>query len=124
MSTDQGTEKRQRQKEVLTTARPFNREKFLLILLSSIFAYQASIFAFGVWSCTRVTPQQNITEICPDLGTRYDQTFSVMIATTLALLTGGAAVTLTQRKPSLDDRVSSVQEKQGVRQPYPPQPKE
>jgi len=69
---------------------PFNREKFLLLLLASIFAYQASIFTFGVWSCTKVTPQASIKQICPDLGTRYDQTFSVMIATTLALLTGGA----------------------------------
>ena len=69
---------------------PFNREKFLLFLLSSIFAYQASVFAFGVWSCTRVMPKTAIKEVCPELGTRYDQTFSVMIATTLALLTGGA----------------------------------
>jgi len=80
--------------------RPFNREKFLLLLLASIFAYQASVFTFGVWSCTRVMPKTAIKEVCPDLGTRYDQTFSVMIATTLALLTGGAAVNFSQRRSS------------------------
>jgi len=78
----------------------FNREKFLLILLSSIFAYQATVFAFGVWTCTQITPKASVREICPDLGNRYDSTFQVMIATTLALLTGGAAMNLNQRKSS------------------------
>ena len=90
------------------TGSPFNREKFLLILLSSIFAYQASIFAFGVWSCTRVTPKTAIKQVCPELGQRFDQTFSVMIATTLALLTSSAAVNLTQRKQSSEDAVTRV----------------
>ena len=70
--------------------KPFNREKFLLLLLASIFAYQATVFAYGVYSCTRVMPKTAIKEVCPELGTRYDQTFAVMISTTLALLTGGA----------------------------------
>ena len=29
-------------------------------------------------------------ESCPNIGERYDQTFNVMVATTLALLTGSA----------------------------------
>jgi len=93
----------------------FNREKFLLILLASIFAYQATVFAFGVFVCTQIIPKASVQEICPDLGTRYDSTFQVMIATTLALLTGGAALSLGQRtssdrkKPALKDEPSSWQ---------------
>ena len=100
-------------------SKPFNREKFLLILLSSIFAYQATIFAYGVWSCTRVMPKTAIKEVCPDLGTRYDQTFSVMIATTLALLTGGAvAAGVSKRQDSSSgDRASSEPVQRPV---YPP----
>ena len=82
--------------------KPFNRERYLLLLLSSIFAYQATVFAFGVWSCTQVTPKATVREICPDLGTRYDSTFSVMIATTLALLTTGAVAGAAQ-KPGADN---------------------
>ena len=104
---------------------PFNREKFLLLLLSSIFAYQASVFAFGVWSCTRVMPKTAIKEVCPELGTRYDQTFSVMIATTLALLTSSAvAAGVSKRQDfSSGDRASSGPVQRPV---YPPgkQPKE
>ena len=82
--------------------KPFNREKFLLLLLASIFAYQATVFAYGVYSCTRVMPKTAIKEVCPELGTRYDQTFSVMIATTLALLTTGAVAGAAQ-KPGADN---------------------
>ena len=85
--------------------KPFNRERFLLYLLGAIFAYQAGVFAFGLWSCSQVTPTQAIRDVCPEIGTRYDQTFSVMIATTLALLTGGAVVGVNQRtRPSDGDK--------------------
>ena len=63
-----------------------NRQKFLLNLLAGIFAFQAGIFAFGVYYCAR----NGGLEECPTIGDRYEQTFSVMIATTLALLTGSA----------------------------------
>lgn len=105
------------------TGSPFNREKFLLILLSSIFAYQASIFAFGVWSCTRVTPKTAIKQVCPELGQRFDQTFSVMIATTLALLTSSAAVNLTQRKQSSEDTVTRVTQNDPTKKPRDSGPK-
>ena len=119
MSTDQGTEKRQRQKEVLTTSRPFNREKFLLFMLAGIFIWQAAIFTGGVIGCFRAGAKG----ACPDLGDRYENTVGIMVATTLALL-GASAVSSVTQQSSSGDRVSSVQEKQGVRQPYPPQPKE
>ena len=85
--------------------KPFNRERFLLYLLGAIFAYQGAVFAFGLWSCSKVRPTQAIRDVCPEIGTRYDQTFSVMIATTLALLTGGAVVGVNQRtRPSDGDK--------------------
>lgn len=63
-----------------------NRQKFLLNLLAGIFAFQAGIFAFGVYYCAR----NGGLEECPTIGDIYEQTFNVMIATTLALLTGSA----------------------------------
>jgi len=65
-----------------------SKEKFLLCMLAAIFTYQSSVFAFGLWQCSRVRPSNSITEVCPEIGKRYDQTFTVMISTTLALLTG------------------------------------
>ena len=65
-----------------------SKEKFLLYMLAGIFTYQAGIFGYGLYQCTKVSPQVAIREICPDIGKRYDQTFSLMVATTLALLTG------------------------------------
>ena len=63
-----------------------NRENFLLWMLAGIFAFQAGIFGFGVYYCS----VNGGFKACPEIGRRYEQTFSVMIATTLALLTGSA----------------------------------
>ena len=65
-----------------------SKEKFLLYMLAGIFTYQALVFGFGLWQCSKVTPSTNINVVCPELGKRYDQTFAIMISTTLALLTG------------------------------------
>ena len=65
-----------------------SKERFLLWMLAGIFTYQAGVFAFGIYQCSRNTPQSTPLEICPSLGKRYDTTFSLMVATTLALLTG------------------------------------
>ena len=67
-----------------------SKERFLLWMLAGIFTYQAGVFAFGLYQCSQVRPTQAITVVCPEIGKRYDQTFSLMIATTLALLTGSA----------------------------------
>lgn len=69
-----------------------HREKFLLYMLAGIFAYQAAVFTYGVYQCSKVRPMTSINTICPELGKRYEQTFSVMVATTLALLTGSTMV--------------------------------
>ncbi len=63
------------------------KEKFLLYMLAGIFSFQALVFGVGLFLCAN---SQKATEVCPRLGERYEQTFSVMIATTLALLTGTA----------------------------------
>ena len=61
--------------------------RFLLWLLSGIFLFQACTFGVGLFYCAQVGPEE-VKEICPELGDRYEATFAVMIATTLALLTG------------------------------------
>ena len=62
------------------------KEKFLLYMLAGIFMFQAGLFSLGFYFCANNGGLKN----CPDIGTRYEQTFNVMIATTLALLTGSA----------------------------------
>jgi heme/copper-type cytochrome/quinol oxidase subunit 3 len=62
------------------------KERFLLWMLASIFTFQAGVFGFGTYYCAR----NGGIQACPELGDRYEQTFNVMIATTLALLTGSA----------------------------------
>ena len=66
------------------------KERFLLYILAGIFSYQAAVFSFGLYQCSRVSPREAIATVCPSLGDRYDQTFNVMITSTLALLTGSA----------------------------------
>ena len=74
--------------------RPFNQEKFLLFMLAGIFAWQASIFTYGVIGCF----QKGGREACPDLGDRYENTVNIMVATTLALLGAGAVASATQKQ--------------------------
>ena len=63
-----------------------SKEKFLLYMLAGIFAFQAGTFGVGLYYCAN----NGGLESCPELGKRYDSTFNVAIATTLALLTGSA----------------------------------
>ena len=58
--------------------------RFLLWLLSGIFIFQASAFGVGLFYCSK----NGGLDSCPEIGKRYESTFAVMIATTLALLTG------------------------------------
>ena len=62
------------------------KERFLLYMLAGIFTFQASMFGIGFYFCAI----NGGLKSCPDLGDRYEQTFNVMVATTLALLTGSA----------------------------------
>ena len=72
------------------------REKWLLAMLTGVFLVQAGILIHGVNLCARVKPEVDINSVCPKLGERYDNTFNTMIATTLALLTGGAVATVSK----------------------------
>lgn len=72
----------------------FNKEKFLLYLLGGIFAFQAAVFGTGLFFCAR----NGGLSTCPKIGERYEQTFNVMIATTLALLTGSAVAGVSQKR--------------------------
>ena len=58
--------------------------RFLIWLLTGVFAVQALTFGVGFIFCA----QKGGLNSCPKLGDRYEATFAVMIATTLALLTG------------------------------------
>ena len=60
--------------------------RFLLWLLTGIFTVQAGVFGVGLFYCAK----SGGIETCPNLGDRYEKTFTVMVATTLALLTGNA----------------------------------
>jgi len=70
----------------MPTPNGFNKEKYLVFLLSGVFAIQAVMLGAGLMFCA----QNGGIEKCPSVGDRFDTTFSVMIATTLALLTGSA----------------------------------
>jgi len=63
-----------------------SKERFLLYMLAGIFTFQAGMLGFGIHYCAR----NGGVAACPEIGERYEQTFNVMIATTLALLTGQA----------------------------------
>ena len=63
-----------------------DKQDFLLKLLAGIFVFQAGVFGFGIFYCAR----NGGIEKCPTIGQKYEQTFNVAIATTLALLTGTA----------------------------------
>jgi hypothetical protein len=62
------------------------KERFLLYMLAGIFTFQAGVFGMGLFYCAN----NGGIDSCPNIGERYDQTFNVMVATTLALLTGSA----------------------------------
>ena len=63
-----------------------SKERFLLYMLAGIFTFQAGMLSFGVYWCSN----NGGIKTCPDITQTYEQTFNVMIATTLALLTGSA----------------------------------
>ena len=75
--------------------KPFNRERFLYWMLAGIFVFEGLLFTAGFVACWR----GGGLEACPALGDRYEATFNVMVATTLALLTGGAVATQLTKKP-------------------------
>ena len=64
-----------------------NPQQFLLRLLAVIFASQIVLLSFEMYRCFST---EHPLEECPYVEDTYKETFNVMIATTLALLTGSA----------------------------------
>ena len=63
-----------------------SKERFLLYMLAGIFSFQAGVFGMGFYYCAN----NGGLDSCPKIGDRYEQTFNVMVATVLALMTGSA----------------------------------
>ena len=63
-----------------------SKERFLLYMLAGIFSFQAGVFGMGLYYCAN----NGGLDSCPKIGDRYEQTFNVMVATVLALMTGSA----------------------------------
>jgi len=61
-----------------------SKERFLLRMLAALFIFQIGTFGAGLFYCSR----NGGLEACPEIGNRYENTFNVAIATTLALITG------------------------------------
>ena len=55
-------------------------------MLAGIFTFQAGVFGMGLYYCVN----NGGIDSCPKIGDRYEQTFNVMVATVLALMTGSA----------------------------------
>lgn len=101
--------------------KPFNREKFLLYMLAGLLAWQAAIFSYGVVLCSRVTPQTNVTLVCPEIGSRFDKFVQTTLGAVLGLLAGAAALSTNQRpRSSDDDRDASASPRPlQLQQPFP-----
>ena len=73
----------------------FDRERFLFWMLAGIFIFEGVLFAAGFIACWRGGGLQ----ACPELGERYEATFSLMVAATLSLMAGGAVVAANKKDP-------------------------
>ena len=63
-----------------------NKQKFLLQMLAGIFTFQACLFGVGFYYCAKSGGLNS----CPEIGERYEQTFTTMTAVVLALITGAS----------------------------------
>ena len=67
----------------------FNKEKFLLTMLASIFVVEGIFIAAAVTKCFSLN-KEDYTEMCPQLADRTEKLFGVAVATTLSLLGASA----------------------------------
>ena len=79
------------------------REAFLLWMLAGLLTWQASVFTLGVIFCGRVRPETNISQVCPNLGERFDSFVQTSLGAVLGLL-AGAAIQKTPGKESNSER--------------------
>lgn len=82
----------------------FNRERFLLCLLTAMLSWQAAIFTYGVVVCSKITPTTNIKSVCPDLGDRFDSFTQTTLGAVLGLLAGSATLTAVKKKKKEEDK--------------------
>ena len=61
------------------------REHFLLWLLAGLLSWQAGIFSYGVHLCAEA---DNVSEVCPKLGDRFDTFVNTSLGAVLGLLAG------------------------------------
>ena len=64
-----------------------DKQWFLLKLLAVVFAAQITLLGFEMYRCFS---SEHPLQECPQVENTYEKTFNVIIATTLALLTGQA----------------------------------
>ena len=64
-----------------------DKQWFLLRLLAVVFAAQIALLGFEMHRCFQ---SEHPLQECPQVENTYEKTFNVIIATTLALLTGTA----------------------------------
>ena len=63
------------------------REAFLLWTLAGLLIWQASIFSYGVHVCASA---DNPSQVCPQLGDRFDNFVQTSLGAVLGLLAGSA----------------------------------
>lgn len=63
------------------------RETFLLWTLAGLLSWQALVFTYGVHLCAG---SDNVSEVCPKLGDRFDSFVNTSLGAVLGLLAGGA----------------------------------
>ena len=88
--------------------KPFNRERFLFLLLASVLAVNSAFFAIALVRCGQFPNPQ---EICPNIGKRFDTFSERTMAAVLGLIAGSAAVggaaALSRRKPEDEETVNA-----------------
>ena len=92
--------------------RPFRAQPFLFRMLAAIFLAEAGFLAFAFVKCSTPMPGNPVplvNERCPKLGERSETLFIAAITTTLSLLTGAGASTLSQK--NTEDPPSSAPSK-------------
>jgi len=64
-----------------------DKQTFLLKLLATVFSVQMCLLGFEMYRCFE---SEHPLEECPQVEETFEKTFNVIIATTLALLTGAS----------------------------------
>ena len=93
----------------------FNREKFLLWMLTGLLTWQCSLFTYGTVMCANVQAPQTVQEACPDLADNYSKFVQVTLGALLGLL-AGSSMASSRPSSSEGDRDASA-----LSPPRPPQ---